>query len=86
MHEQIELEKQFRFANRLDQTPHSIMGSLQHESFCAPPEKITTRALLFDFDGEYQTFGDRKSLALYSHLRLGTIIDSTEAIVKHWHK
>jgi glycerol 3-phosphatase-1 len=59
------------------------MGSVGEHSFSAPAQVLLAHGLLFDFDGKehYDLLKMPGSLDC-----TGTIIDSTEAVVKHWHK
>lgn len=59
------------------------MGSVGEHSFSAPPKVLLAHGLLFDFDGK-----EHHALPAMpgSLVCTGTIIDSTEAVVKHWHK
>ena len=59
------------------------MGSLGEPSFSAPTEVVSAHGLLFDFDGELDHFHSQKN---QSHDCIGTIVDSTDAIVKHWYR
>ena len=59
------------------------MGSLGGPSFSAPTEVISAEGLLFDFDGQQNPL-DPTTKGL--NRDTGTIIDSTDAIVKHWHE
>lgn len=72
------------------------MGSIEAPSFSAPPQVVTADGLLFDFDGTYTLAATGSDIALrnpdkqanivYLVKLIGTIIDSTEAVVKYWHK
>lgn len=59
--------------------------SLSGRSFTAPPEVHSFAAILFDFDGNSNPILVMV-FAGYAYAWPGTIIDSTDAIVKHWHK
>lgn len=69
----------------LEQIYLITMGSVQGPVFAAAPEMISTHALLFDFDGEFETDILRMRIDA-DKFQTGTIIDSTQAIVKHWHQ
>jgi glycerol-1-phosphatase len=60
------------------------MGSLGEPSFSAPTEVISADGFLFDFDGKADStrLEDASQWLIWPP---GTIIDSTDAIVKHWH-
>jgi hypothetical protein len=59
---------------------------MREPSFSAAPEILSFKGLLFDFDGtEYCPFPQHPFRPI-AHSATGTIIDSTDAIVKHWHK
>jgi glycerol-1-phosphatase len=60
------------------------MGSLGEPSFSAPTEIISANGFLFDFDGK-TCFQRLDSGSQWLTRSIGTIIDSTDAIVKHWH-
>lgn len=56
------------------------------ESFSARPEVLSFQGLLFDFDGKTAfSFHRLSTMRLTRWEIIGTIIDSTDAIVKHWH-
>jgi glycerol-1-phosphatase len=61
------------------------MGSVPayEPSFSAAPEVHSFNGLLFDFDGISLLAKVPPSMLIFM---TGTIIDSTDAIVKHWHK
>lgn len=63
------------------------MGSIDVHNFSAPPELVSAHGLLFDFDGKSipQDFHSTTSRSPGSYVT-GTVIDSTPAVVKHWHK
>ena len=60
------------------------MGSLGEPSFSAPTDIISADGLLFDFDGKPCLQISTRNIVLIQVL--GTIVDSTDAIVKHWQK
>lgn len=59
------------------------MGSVEEHSFSGPPQLLSAHGLLFDFDGERHS---ALYIIAFSPSTTGTIIDSTEAVIKHWHK
>jgi glycerol-1-phosphatase len=68
-------------SHRRDSFTFYTMGSIEEPSFSAPAETLSVNGLLFDFDGK----ANNQPL-LYPSLTLsGTLVDSTAAIVKHWH-
>jgi hypothetical protein len=56
---------------------------MQEPGFSAAPEVHSFKGLLFDFDGISQSHSHSVANA---NAGTGTIIDSTDAIVKHWHR